>query len=662
MGLINCIPRGIPSKKNDNTHSHENLYMSVQSSIPRQSRTNKSRFLPQTWRTWRELVPREEEAGGPEEETVEDLLGLVCSPQSPWALLEGSSAEDLFLRQLAIRNPHMLQEDFLYSYFRSLQVVDKEVSLVDKDLLKFPKLEELVLSANQIKEIDAFNLPPTLKVKELYGNIITILRCLCARPPTVLQDLGLGHYKLLGPLQSMYITSQHWPNLVSLDLSFNDLTDLQGMMASLSTLQRLRLLVLQGNPLALVPYYRGFTIDSLARLCVLDDITVSSSEKHQFQGLRYKADSAESAPSSASQSVELESGVSGGSLSLPGSLGSAEELAQLRPRMDLRLCPSPGTVLFSTVRKPWADVIPCNYEMQHTLRDLVPLKAFLLAGTTVTIVEEKILSWPVVPPPVDSSLPAKGKGEKEKEKKEKEEKEKEEKDKKGKDGKDKAAKGEKEKEQKGAKKKRGVSKELRQDPPILRVLGSGLVVLEPLLAGDPLVSTLCTFGVIRTLESDRLTFLRCWEARPVGPGRGRVGVAGWGRRPQAPSRSPSVGKALEGIGRPVGSWGKGAGGPLLPRRPCPASVPGEAWQGGAAHKTHWNLHPPLCERLIWWFFSQDSKTKKAKKALEPGKAKNKMPALPGYESDYHPEPLTVEVQIQVNQCRSAEEALRTLVV
>lgn len=50
----------------------------------------------------------------------------------------------------------------------------------------------------------------------------------------------------------------------------------------------------------------------------------------------------------------------------------------------------PRTVLFSTVRKPWADVMPCNYEMQHTLRDLVPLKAFLLAGTTVTIVEEKV--------------------------------------------------------------------------------------------------------------------------------------------------------------------------------------------------------------------------------------------------------------------------------
>ncbi|ELK26323.1 Leucine-rich repeat-containing protein 43 [Myotis davidii] len=477
-------------------------------------RGNKSRFLPQTWRTWRELVPREEEAGGPSEETVEDLLDLVCSPQSPWALLEGSSAEDLFLRQLAIRKPQMLKEDFLYSYFRSLQVVDKEVSLVDKDLLKFPKLEELVLSANQIKEIDAFNLPPTLKVLELYGNIITSMKCLCAHPPPGLQHLGLGHNKLLGPLQSMYITSQHWPNLVSLDLGFNDLTDLQGMVASLSTLQRLRLLILQGNPLALVPYYRGFTVDSLAQLCVLDDITVSSSEKHQFQGLRYKADV------------------------LAREAQFVVTIGNIRGVLDSSvLDPEPGPqgpfitysyyVTYDFVEdeegegSEYGGVLA---EMQHTIRDLVPLKAFLLAGTTVTIVEEKILSWPVVPPPVDSFSPTKGKGEKEKgekekEKKEKEEKEKEEKDKKGKDGKDKATKGEKEKkEQKGTKKKRGISKEFRQDPPILRVLGSGLVVLEPLLAGDPLVSTLCMFGVIRTLESDRLTFLRVpWAPATPSP-------------------------------------------------------------------------------------------------------------------------------------------------
>lgn len=57
------------------------------------------------------------------------------------------------------------------------------------------------------------------------------------------------------------------------------------MILGLSTLKHLRLLILQGNPLSLVPYYRGFTIDSLAHLCVLDDITVSPNEKHQFRGL-----------------------------------------------------------------------------------------------------------------------------------------------------------------------------------------------------------------------------------------------------------------------------------------------------------------------------------------------------------------------------------------
>uniref|UniRef100_A0A671ED12 Leucine rich repeat containing 43 n=1 Tax=Rhinolophus ferrumequinum TaxID=59479 RepID=A0A671ED12_RHIFE len=600
---------------------------------------NKSRFLSQTWRSWRELIPREEVTGSPGEETVEDLLGLVCSPHSPWALLEGSSAEDRFLRQLAIQNPRMLKVTFFYSYFRSLQVVDKQVSA-------WPASREFLLSFLGWKEGLGGRVPgsqgcPHLsQVLELYGNSIPSMECLCVRPPPGLQHLGLGHNKLLGPSQSLYITARHWPNLVSLDLGFNDLTDLQSMMGSLSSLRHLRLLVLQGNPLALVPYYRGFTIDSLAGLCVLDDITVSPSEKHQFRGLSRSGDflaheaqfvvtigsvtgvldtsvldpepgpqgpfitysyyvtynfvedeegeggeyvegvlaevcapsglvlgivkqlgdeipekvipeevipkevipkevipqevipekvipqrakdPVESVPSTTSQSADMEESVaSGGSTPLPT---SAEELAKLRPRIDPQLCRSPGTVLFSTVRKPWADIIQCNYEMQHTLRDLVPLKAFLLAGTTVTVVEEKILSWPVVPPLVDSPLSTKkGKGEKDK----KEEKE--------------------------------LSKELRQDPPILRVLGSGRVLLEPLLMGEPLVSTVCNFGVIRTMESDRLTFFR-------------------------------------GGGEPAGS--------------------------------------PVRTHVLVFF--------------------------PVYESDYQPEPLTVKVQIQLNQCRSAGEALRML--
>ncbi|XP_077015850.1 leucine-rich repeat-containing protein 43 [Tamandua tetradactyla] len=602
---------------------------------------NKSRFLPQRWSTWRELIPREEEeAAGAGEETEDSLLGLVRSPHSPWAWLEESSKEDCFLRELAIQNPLRLKDSFFYSYFRSLRIVDKEVSLVDRDLLKFMNLEELVLSANRIEEINAANLPPTLKVLELYGNAIASLECLCTCPPPGLQHLGLGHNKLLGPLESQYVTSNHWPSLVSLDLGFNNLTDLQSMMASLGTLRHLRLLVLQGNPLALVPYYRGFTIDSLPCLCVLDDITVSPNEKHQFRGLSLSGDllaceaqfvvtignvtgvvdtsvldsepgpegpfitysyyvtyhfledeegegneyggvlaqivkpsslsteillqdfpeegsqgAEESLESGAlSASGELEESVgSGRSAVLPRSLDSAEELAKLRPRIDPRLCPSPGTVLFSTVRKPWADVITCGYEMQHTLRDLVPLKAFLLAGTTVTIVEEKILSWPVLPPAVESASTAKkGKGDKVKKGKEKE-KRKEEKDKKGQD----QGKGERDaaKERKASKKKEP-PRELRQDPPVLRVLGHGLVGLEPLLMGEPLVATVCNFGVARTVESDKLTAAR------------------------------------------------------------------------------------------------DAKNKKI------AKKEKKRPEVPADEDDSRPAPLTVEVQVQLRQCRTAEEALR----
>lgn len=58
---------------------------------------------------------------------MEALLGLVQSPNSPWALPEGSSAEDHFLKELAIRNPLVLKDTFFYSYFKSLRVVDKQV-------------------------------------------------------------------------------------------------------------------------------------------------------------------------------------------------------------------------------------------------------------------------------------------------------------------------------------------------------------------------------------------------------------------------------------------------------------------------------------------------------------------------------------------------------
>uniref|UniRef100_F6WRG1 Leucine rich repeat containing 43 n=1 Tax=Ornithorhynchus anatinus TaxID=9258 RepID=F6WRG1_ORNAN len=540
---------------------------------------NKSRFMSKKRKPWRAGSSKEEENLDPGEESLEALVELAHSPHSPWVLPEDSSAEDHYLRELAIRNPHVLRDTFFFSYFKCLRVVDKGVKEIDSNLLKFSNLEELILTANRIRKVNAENLPQTLKVLELYGNEITDTEGLCSHPPPNLQHLGLGSNRLFGSLEAIYFSANFWPNLVSLDLGFNDLTELQNVVSGLCPLRKLRLLVLQGNPLALVPSYRGFTIDSLSHLCVLDDITVSPDERHQFWGLSHKRALVEDevqlvvtlgrvggVPDSAAEDPEPgpdgpfisysyyvtydfmedeEAGggskitgvlaeVGGASLSrsvaggngtqrLPltcvcvcvcvcaclcllgqviqpsGSQGSliskgppeddkeARELEAPLPITDARLTPPPGVVLFSTLHKPWADVIECNYSMQHCLTDLVPLKTFLLSGTTVTVVEEKILSWPILPPPPETSPPGK--------------------------------KGKKNQEKKVGKHKRKENpQDLQQDPPLLRVLGSGHLSLEPLVSGEAQVSAVCNFGVLRSMPIPGTASIKVqpnWACQPT---------------------------------------------------------------------------------------------------------------------------------------------------
>ncbi|NXS04470.1 LRC43 protein, partial [Oxylabes madagascariensis] len=159
------------------------------------------------------------------------------------------------------------------------------VEEVDEGLLRFQQLEELILSANSISRVNSTHLPRTLKVLELCCNAVEDLQDLCARPPPELQHLGLGYNRLCGPSQEKHLTMDFWPNLVSLDLSFNSLTDLLELVSQLSTLQKLHILVLQGNPLALIPTYRGFLVDSLPKLSILDDIHIQPEERQQFHGL-----------------------------------------------------------------------------------------------------------------------------------------------------------------------------------------------------------------------------------------------------------------------------------------------------------------------------------------------------------------------------------------
>ncbi|NWR67699.1 LRC43 protein, partial [Bucorvus abyssinicus] len=227
----------------------------------------------------------QEEAMPLGEESPDALVELLRDWHSPWALPPGCTAQDQHLREMAVLTPELLRGSNIFQVLRSLRIVGKGVEEVDEGLLQLQQLEELILSANQISRITSAHLPRTLKVLELCCNAVADLQDLCAQPPPELQHLGLGYNRLCGPSQNKYLTADFWPNLVSLDLSFNNFTDLLELVSQLSSLQKLRILLLQGNPLALIPTYRGFLMDSLPKLSILDDIHIGPDERHQFRGL-----------------------------------------------------------------------------------------------------------------------------------------------------------------------------------------------------------------------------------------------------------------------------------------------------------------------------------------------------------------------------------------
>uniref|UniRef100_A0A670Z1W7 Leucine rich repeat containing 43 n=1 Tax=Pseudonaja textilis TaxID=8673 RepID=A0A670Z1W7_PSETE len=446
----------------------------------------------------------------PNEETVEALTEFLRCPDSPWALPPDCNPPEQQLRELAVQHPQIVRTGFVCCYFRSLRIVNKGVTEIDVGLLKFPNLEELILTANHISTIPAANLPPGLKVLELCGNEVQSLKDLCTSPPAGLQHLGLGHNSVL--YLPIFLLLR--PNLVSLDLCYNNFTNLLSLLSTLSTLKKLRVLVLQGNPFALLPGYRGFTIDSLPHLSVFDDVIITPEERHNFLNLILLLDvqlivtlgkmrgvpnpfNPEDLESSSGSPIvnysyyvtyefakgERKEKAAGKVRSLWNFLilcgfqqvltSSGELVAEILSRSKNRQIPpltGPAPIYSLPTKSQligWV-IIGCptavdwDYRKEHLTEDLVSLKAYLLAGTTVSVVQEKVVSWPVIPT-LEEKPGKKGKGAKEK--------------------------------AGNKKKKKSLSPELRSDPPIVKILGSFHINLEKLLAGDSVVETVCNFGV-----------------------------------------------------------------------------------------------------------------------------------------------------------------------
>ncbi|XP_030272338.1 leucine-rich repeat-containing protein 43 isoform X2 [Sparus aurata] len=483
--------------------------------------------------SWRKPKDNEEAA---ETEDTGALLDLLSCPHSPWMYDESWSPQAPALRQLAVLAPERLHAAFIYSYFTTLRIVDKGVSVIDSGLLKFSKLEELVLSANKISEIPVENLPSTLKILELRANSLSALNRLTSRPPPPLRYLSLGSNCLGSHEDISNLTGRHWPQLVCLDLSDCEFQDQQVLMNALSTLPHLRTLVLEGNPLTLASCYPGFTVESLPQLSYLDGSWISPEERQCFRGLAKMSDlivdqasvtvrvgrmrgipdpmmrvdnstpdfpvvtyrysiTYEFLSHQTPVNLKFDSGTKSDAAATAhvteGCSSDADLPSSKTCEKDTCRHDTAYVSRHSTSKLSWSECMDFSDTQTHNITDLRGLKRFLNQGFYLRIEEEKVLSWPAVSEDVTMSKTSQTVKEK-------------------KGRKESAIKSSSTKDKPKDKKKKSVP-ELVQDTPVRRLLGSVHVPLQSLITGGEKVDVLCELGSLhvesavaatRTLDKD----------------------------------------------------------------------------------------------------------------------------------------------------------------
>ncbi|KAG7223410.1 hypothetical protein INR49_015513 [Caranx melampygus] len=458
-----------------------------------------------------------------ETEETDGLVDLLRCSHSPWWNDVSWSPQASALRELAALSPECLHGDFIYRHFTTLRIVDKGVSVIDDGLLKFLRLEELVLSANKLSEVPAENLPSTLKILELRANWLSDIASLTNSPPPRLQYLSLSSNHL-GRHDVSNLIGRHWPQLVCLDLSDCEFEEQQALLSALTTLPCLKTLVVEGNPFTLAPSYPGLTVDSLPKLSYLDNSWISPEDRHRFRGMAKMSDLMVD-HASATVSVGRLSGIPDPLMSvdenapdfpvvtfsyfityeffspeyLKANSRSKSETAHVTDdtssdakKCDRETSKADGGVAIvnteetccaaaaaaaaaahvsrrSTSKLAWTECMDFSDTQMYVISDLGGLKQFFNQGLYVSIEEEKVLSWPAVPEePVPAAKPSRTQSVKEK---------------KGGKGKESPIKSGSIKDKPKDKKRKSVP-ELVQHAPIRRSLGSVHISLQSLLKGD----------------------------------------------------------------------------------------------------------------------------------------------------------------------------------
>ncbi|XP_046961259.1 uncharacterized protein LOC124530931 [Vanessa cardui] len=149
-----------------------------------------------------------------------------------------------------------------------LRVNDCEMTDFDESLTAFTKLSTLNLCANYITNVDTNFLPRGLRILELQNNRINNVETFVEHLPPSLLYLGLSRNILSNDGVSGLSRLPH--NITVLDLSDNDICDIEMVLNALAVLPGLIALQLAGNPCAVCAAYARVTLMRLPRLQWLD--------------------------------------------------------------------------------------------------------------------------------------------------------------------------------------------------------------------------------------------------------------------------------------------------------------------------------------------------------------------------------------------------------
>lgn len=129
------------------------------------------------------------------------------------------------IKQLGVI-PDLCVEDYILCFFKDLNIQAKSVSALDPTLAKFQNLKVLNLSFNCISKIEF--IPPNLEELYLNGNQINEVSLNFNKPINSLIHIGLSMNQIRQTALSCIVKA--FPNLFCLDISFNELTDMESAL------------------------------------------------------------------------------------------------------------------------------------------------------------------------------------------------------------------------------------------------------------------------------------------------------------------------------------------------------------------------------------------------------------------------------------------------